>query len=595
MVRPMFSAENPEPSVRLGLAVFRSFSPRGGWSLAFDSPREVIAAHDAEGVLAGIERVQAATSAGAWAVLALAYEAAQAFNPAMPVKNPAPLPLLWAAIYDRPTPKLQPPASQPWQTGPWRAAVPQHEYAASVRRIREYIRQGETYQVNYTFPLEADFQGDALSWFQAAGRAQGAPWSAYVDMGRYALLSFSPELFFRREGRAVLTRPMKGTAPKGRFRQETVEAMRRLAACPKNRAENVMIVDLLRSDLGRIAVPGGVKVERLFQVSEYPTVLQMTSSIRARLKPGTGLADILGALFPCGSVTGAPKLRTMGVIDELEPHPRGVYCGALGYVGPGGGAVFNVPIRTVQLDRERGKAVFHVGSGVTFDSTPEGEYEECLHKARFLTEPRPEITLLETLLLENGRLAYLRGHLDRLARSARHFGFMFRREAVLARLREAVGGHPTGSWRVRLLYGREGSTTVEVHPLDPAPAMVTVGFCPTPVDSSDVRLFHKTTDRGLYDAALLGVRDAWDMLLFNERGELTESTRANVVVGDGEGLWTPPVECGLLGGVFRERLLASGRVRERVLRVEDVRRAEKLYLVNSLRRWMPALLRERDR
>ncbi|WP_243310174.1 aminodeoxychorismate synthase component I [Fundidesulfovibrio agrisoli] len=596
----MFPADTTESPARPGLAVFRSFSPWGGWSMAFDSPREVIAAHDAAGVLSGIERVQAATEGGAWAVLALAYEAASAFNPAFPVRDTAPLPLLWAAIYPRPArlPEADPALSRsdtPWNIGPWRAAIDPDEYADNIGRIREYIRQGETYQVNYTFPLEADFQGDALSWFQAAGRAQGAPWSAYVDMGRFALLSFSPELFFRRKGRAILTRPMKGTAPKGRFRQETVEAMRRLAACPKNRAENVMIVDLLRSDLGRIAVPGGVKVERLFQVSEYPTVLQMTSSVRARLKPGTGLADIFGALFPCGSVTGAPKLRTMGLIGELEPHPRGVYCGALGYVGPGGDAVFNVPIRTVQLDRERGKAVFHVGSGVTFDSTPEGEYGECLHKARFLTEPSPEVTLLETLLLENGRLAYLRGHLDRLARSARHFGFAFRREAVLTELRGAVAGHPSGSWRVRLLYGRNGDTTVEVHHLDPTPATVTLGFCPTPVNSADVRLFHKTTDRYMYDAALRGVTDAWDMLLFNERGELTESTRANVVLDDGQRLWTPPVECGLLGGVFRERLLASGRVRERVLHAEDVRGAKRLYLVNSLRRWMPAVLRERDR
>ncbi|WP_243366918.1 aminodeoxychorismate synthase component I [Fundidesulfovibrio soli] len=577
------------------MAVFRSFSPRGGWSLSFDSPREIIAAHDASGVLAGIERVQAATSEGSWAVLALAYEAGQAFHPAMPGRNTAPLPLLWAAIYSHPTSRPETSPALPWRVGPWRAAIRPEEYGAGVRRIREYIRQGETYQVNYTFPLEAEFQGDAFSWFQAAGEAQGAPWSAYLDMGPFALLSFSPELFFRRRGRAILTRPMKGTAPKGRFRQETVEAMRHLAACPKNRAENVMIVDLLRSDLGRISVPGGVKVERLFQVSEYPTVLQMTSSIRARLKPGMGLADILGALFPCGSVTGAPKLRTMGVIDELEPHPRGVYCGALGYVGPGGDAVFNVPIRTVQLDRERGKAVFHVGSGVTYDSTPEGEYEECLHKARFLTEPGPEITLLETLLLENGRLAYLRGHLDRLSRSARHFGIAFRREDVLAALRDAIAGYLDGSWRVRLLYGRDGGATVEVHPLDPAPATVTVGFCQAPVNSADTRLFHKTTDRGMYDDALRGVTDAWDMLLFNERGELTESTRANVVLDDGQGLWTPPLECGLLGGVFRERLLGSGRVRERVLFADDVRRAKRLFLVNSLRRWMPALVRERDR
>jgi len=585
----------PDDRIRPGQALFRNFSAQDGWSQAFDNPQEIIRAHDEAGVLAGLRSIQKATDNGHWAVLALAYEAAPAFHPAMAVKAASPLPLLWAAVYPRPLPRDEPALALPYTVGPWRAMLEREAYAADIRRIREYIRQGETYQVNYTFPLEADFRGDSRSWFAEAGPAQGAPWSCHLDMGRFVLLSFSPELFFRRSGDTLLTRPMKGTAPKGRYRRETLEAMRALADCPKNRAENVMIVDLLRSDMGKLAVPGGVRTRRLFQVSEFATILQMTSSIEARLRPGIGLADILSALFPCGSVTGAPKLRTMAVIEELEARARGYYCGAIGFVRPGGDMVCNVPIRTVLLDRELGKATMHVGSGVTYDSTPEGEYAECLHKAAFLAAPPPGVTLLESLLLEDGRLAYLRGHLARLARSARHFGSVFRREAVTARLREAAARHPQGSWRVRLLLERDGEVRVEAHPLDPAPPAVTVGFCATPVNSSDMSLFHKTTDRTVYEAALRGVRDAWDMLLFNERGELTESTRANVVVDDGRGLWTPPLECGLLGGVFRERLLAAGRVRERILNAEDVRRAEGIYLVNSLRRWMPAELREQDR
>lgn len=353
-----------------------------------------------------------------------------------------------------------------------------------------------------------------------------------------------------------------------------------------------MIVDLLRNDAGRVSEWGSVRVPRLFETERYETVHQLTSTVRSRTLPGTGLVDVLRALFPCGSVTGAPKVRTMQVIRELEQGPRGVYTGAVGFVSPGE-AVFSVGIRTLLVDHARGTAELGVGSGITFDADAAAEYRECLDKARFATgQSSTDFELLETLLHEPGAgLFLLDGHLARMASSARYFGFRWDEPRVRAALADAVSGPSDGPLRVRCLVTRDGDVRVETVPSasgTTAPARVAISA--RPVDSRDPYLFHKTTRREVYTTRAAERPDCDDVLLVNERGEVTESTIANVVARIGGALWTPPREAGLLAGVFRRHLLDLGEIRERTLCPEDLAAADEIWLVNSVRRWWPAVL-----
>ncbi|HEX2187403.1 MAG TPA: chorismate-binding protein, partial [Longimicrobiaceae bacterium] len=420
-------------------------------------------------------------------------------------------------------------------------------------------------------------------------RGQRSAYCALLRLGATSVVSASPELFFRWADGELELRPMKGTRPRGRWEEEDEALAAELAASPKERAENLMIVDLLRNDAGRVSEWGSVRVPRLFETERYETVHQLTSTVRSRVLPGAGLTDVLRALFPCGSVTGAPKVRTMQLIRELEPGPRGVYTGAVGFVSPGE-TVFSVAIRTLLVDRERGRAELGVGSGITWDADAAAEYRECLDKARFAAAPAADFELLETLLHEpGGGFFLLDGHLERMASSARRFGFRWDAERARAALHGAVSGD--GPLRVRLLLARDGGTRVETHPLAPEPAgPARVALSARPVDSRDPFLHHKTTRREVYTTRAAERPDCDDVILVNERGEVTESTLASVVARLDGALWTPPREAGLLPGVFRRHLLESGEIRERTLRPEDLRAAEELWLVNSVRRWRRAVL-----
>lgn len=383
---------------------------------------------------------------------------------------------------------------------------------------------------------------------------------------------------------------MKGTRPRGRWTEEDDALAAELLTSPKERAENLMIVDLLRNDAGRVSEFGSVRVERLFEVERYETVHQMTSTIRSRTRPDATLTDVFSALFPCGSVTGAPKVRTSEIIAEIEDGPRGAYCGAIGFASPGE-AVFSVAIRTLLIDHARGEAELGVGSGVTYDSDAGAEYRECLAKAAFAHRPPNDFRLLETLPWEpDDGFFLLDGHLRRLARSAAYFGFRCDIDDVERRLDAAAEQAPRRSHRVRLLLDRDGRIEVECAPLVSSPEPVRVGIAREAVDAREPLLFHKTTRRDVYERAAASHPDCDDVLLVNARGEVTESTIANVVVEMEGGRWTPPLECGLLPGVFRDQLLRRGEVRERILRPEDLARADAVWLVNSVRRWRRAVV-----
>jgi para-aminobenzoate synthetase/4-amino-4-deoxychorismate lyase len=577
------------------LARFDSLDPaRGPRSFRFAGHRETLVAATLSDVLPVLRRVEEAVGRGLHAAGFLAYEAAPAFDPALVVHAPDPrLPLAWFAVCEtrEEVPALHGVPDEPFTLGEWAPSLSEAEYAARVGAIHELIAAGDTYQVNFTLRLAASFAGSAAGLYGALCRAQRGAYGALLRLGELSVVSASPELFFRWVDGELEMRPMKGTRPRGRWEEEDAALAAELLASPKERAENLMIVDLLRNDAGRVSEWGSVKVPRLFETERYETVHQLTSTVRSRTLPGTGLTDLLRALFPCGSVTGAPKVRTMQVIRELEDGPRGVYTGALGFVSPGE-AVFSVGIRTLLVDHARGTAELGVGSGITHDADAAAEYRECLDKARFASRPSDGFELLETLLHEPaGGWLLLDGHLARMASSARYFGFRWDEARVRAALAAAVPASAGGPLRVRLLLPRGGEPRVEAAPLAPvADTPARVALAARPVDGRDPFLCHKTTRREVYTTRAAERPDCDDVLLVNQRGEITESTVANVVARIGGALWTPPREAGLLAGVFRRHLLEAGEIRERTLRPADLAAADEVWLVNSVRRWRRAVL-----
>lgn len=550
--------------------------------LAFGAPRAVLCAATLGEVRPALRAAQAYAGAGAWVVGFLAYDAAPAFDGAFRVRGGAGIPLAWFGVFDAPaTAPDRPPPPPPVVA--WEPDIGRARFDTDVASVRAAIGAGDVYQVNYTLRLQASAPLDALALFEQLRAAQPDGYLAYVDAGRWRLASASPELFFRREGDRITTMPMKGTAARGRWLEDDLAQAQWLAASEKNRAENLMIVDVLRNDLARIAVAGGVRVPRLFAVERHPTVLQMTSTVAAQLRPGTSLDEIFGALFPCASVTGAPKIKAVELIARLENAPRGAYCGAVGLLRPGGDAVFNVAIRSVVVDSQSGAASCGVGGGIVWDSRCDDEYAEALLKSRFLAGTGEAFALIETLRLQDGRFERLERHIARLSASARYFGRPFdeaRCRAVLAR----VAGDGTQPRRVRVRLDRHGGLEADVDPMPAPPARpARFALARRPVDSASLWLYHKTTRRAVYERAAAEAPEAFDVLLWNERHELTEFTRGNVVLEmDGRAL-TPARRCGLLDGCLRAELIESGQIEESVLTLDDLARATRVWFVNSLR------------
>ncbi len=480
------------------------------------------------------------------------------------------------------------------ETERWRLRISSAEYRCRIEAILEKIRAGESYQANFTDAVEFSVaRHSAMALYRRLIRQQPVAYGAFLDLGERKILSFSPELFFRRDGERVVTRPMKGTMPRGVDSAEDEVQAQRLRKDPKNRAEHVMIVDLLRNDLGRIAEMGSVRVEDLFTVERYPTLLQMTSTISARVPEKLDFYAIFRALFPSGSITGAPKVHTMRILAGLEAHPRGVYCGAIGYFSPDRKAVFNVAIRTLEITGER--ATMGVGGGIVADSRADEEYGECLLKASFLSCRTPEFELIETMLWRDGvKLEEL--HLERLKASAQYFDFDCDTGKVRERIAEAGRGcRPGVGHRLRLLLNREGECRVEAHPLGDWQAHGRIALAAERVNSTDRFLRHKTTHRALYDRyrGLAAERGLDDVIFLNERGELTEGAISNLFVERDGWLLTPPLSAGVLPGVFRRQVLESrSEAREETLTPDDLQRAERIYLCNALRGMYPVRLVE---
>ncbi len=593
-------------------------SPHQIWA-AFDFPRHPLAREDGErlrgvwtspptrwlrarsadelpGVIAAAEQ---AARQGAWVLGGLRYEAAPALEPKL-AHHPAEGALAEFAVYEQ--------APQPWPalscfSGAldWGDTQADADEARQIERIRDWIRAGDCYQVNLTTRLRARAAApDLAQLFFALHAAQPGGFALFLREAGVA--SVSPELFF--DWRPVpeapdgtrswllSAQPMKGTAPRGRDVVEDEAAQAHLRTSAKERAENLMIVDLLRNDISRVAQIGTVRVPRLFELLALPTVWQMVSSVTAVTRASVHLLDVFRALFPCGSVTGAPKIRAMQIIRELEPAARGWYCGALGLLQPGGVATFNVPIRTVE--QHRGGLQCGIGSGITLDSEPAAELAEWRAKTRFLLRAEAPVEALETLRLDEGVFTHLELHLARLQRTAHHFGLRHRPSQLRQALADLAAQHPNGCWRVRLTLAREGQLGLSCQPLGDTPNPVPLVLARRPMPTRGALaeyLQHKTTRRAHYEAfAQDKTAAAFDVLLWNEDEELTECSFGNIALQI-EGRWlTPRLAAGLLPGVLREALLAQGQLQEARLLKSDLARAQGLAFFNSLRGWCPAVL-----
>lgn len=601
-------------------------------------------AHDAPSLAAAFAALEAARQAGQWAVLALDYELGYLLEPAAAPSGWLPdpeRPLLRAwlfaerqhladeAIICTTLQQLEAVAPLPASSdsaysgiSALHPALSEADYRAAIERIRAYIAAGDCYQVNYTFPLHFDWFGSPLALYRALRVRQPVRYGGFVchagggdEQAPAHLLSFSPELFVEKQGQRLTTRPMKGTAPRDADPARDAANASALQASEKNRAENLMIVDLLRNDLGRLAPPGSVQVEQLFTIEAYPSLFQMVSQISATIGP-RGLADCLRALFPCGSITGAPKIRAMQIAAELEVAERGLYTGSLGWLGPDGDFRLNVAIRTLCLHEEypqgqQGTAgrrgTLGIGSGIVTDSVPAEEWAECLLKADFLRRLTPctpdgtGLQLIETLRLENGAYPELVGHLARLQRSSQALGFacdlVAIRAALLAYARSLSA---PACWRVRLTLNKAGEWAISSGVLDTIlaanPAMpLFATLASTPVDAKHLLRRHKTTDRVLYDVALATLAatpEVFDQIFLNQYGEVAEGARSTVFLALPEGgpLLTPPVSSGALPGVLRARLLAEGKAVEAVLRPDQLHQGQ-LYLGNALRGLVAVRLR----
>ena len=527
-----------------------------------------------------------------YAVGFLSYEAASAFDPVLVTHKSQAFPLLWFGLYRQPeTIFLTPPTSTKDYNLHWQPTIAKAEYDRAIDRIEHHISRGDTYQVNYTMRLQADFEGNTEEYFRYLAQAQQARYSAYLDLENYAICSASPELFFDWDGNKIVTRPMKGTSARGYTLKSDRSLARWLHNSVKNRAENVMIVDMIRNDLARVAELNSIKVPSLFDVEQYPTLWQMTSTITATTK--ASLPAIMAALFPCASITGAPKPRTMEIIRQLEKTPRNIYTGTIGFITPDNRAQFNVAIRTVLIDKQVGKAEYGVGGGIVWDSESDSEYEECQVKARVLLNKSCSFELLETILWTPHEGYFLLDyHLQRLKDTAAYFEYRIDITEIEKQLLQTANSLPEQPHKVRLMVSKADKITIETLPLNaPQPKQtVNLAIAKEAIDIHNPFLYHKTTNRAFYQQIRQQFPNADDVLLWNERQEITETCIANIVVKLDNKLLTPPIESGLLAGTFRTYLLDNREIEEAIIKLSDLARCETIYTINSVRKWQIAKL-----
>ncbi len=566
----------------------------GGAARLYRDPARLIVANSLDEVRPALAELRAAVRGGAHAAGYLAYEAGQALEPRL--AEGARLgdgPLLWFGLFEGfRTPDLD--TLLPDPRGSWIGAVrPRIDYAAyeaAALQVREHLYAGDYYQVNLTFGCDVPVQGPPLALYARLRAASRAGWGGVVDMGERWLVSLSPEQFFTMGDGQIEARPMKGTAPRRADAGEDRVEAEALAADPKQRAENLMIVDLLRNDLSRLAVVGSVTVPELFTVEHYPTVHQMVSRVTARLRAGVDAVEVLETIFPCGSVTGAPKVAAIAALRTLEPEPRGAYTGSMGWIEPGesGAASFNVLIRTLEGVRSEPLCRLGLGSGLVVDSRLRDEWDECRLKGEFVLQKGRSFDLIETMRFDpQDGIVDLERHLDRMLAAATDLDFRFDRHGARNELQAATFGRKEQSL-VRLLLSPRGTMAIQLKPIErPDPLPVAVSLQPMPVEADDFRLRYKTTDRSFWDDSRRA-NGTFETIFHDALGRLTEGSRTSIFVARDGMLVTPPLALGLMPSIFRARLIDEGKAVEGELRPDDL--AGGFFIGNSARGLIPATL-----
>ena len=551
-----------------------------GERYTFTQPIKELKTRDLAEVADLLAQVESYQEQGYYVVGYVSYEAAPAFEKKLAVHK-APLLeeyLLYFTVHDRvetsPIPLTYEEVDLPSK---WQEVTSATDYEKAIAQIHHHLRQGDTYQVNYTVQLKQDLNANPFAIYNRMVVEQEAGYNAYVEHDEMAVISMSPELFFEQNDRELTTRPMKGTTQRGVADQEDLAQASWLEQDPKNRSENMMIVDLLRNDMNRISEVGSEHVERLCQVEQYSTVWQMTSTIKSQLRPDVDLVEIFRSLFPCGSITGAPKIATMEIIKNLEPQPRGVYCGTIGLLLPNGHRIFNVAIRTIQLYKSQ--AIYGVGGGITWDSTWESEYREVHQKAAVLYRKQARFQLITTGRISQKSLLFEDQHLERLTKASRYFSFPFDPEELRQKIEEecqACDSHQ--DYRLRIILSKSGEMELSRQILTPlSPSFCKAKLCLQEADLNQSFTYFKTTHRPHLNL------DKQEIIYHNAAGELLETSIGNLVLKIAGKLYTPPTSLGILPGIYRQHLLETGQVEEKVLTVPDLNQAEAVYGCNAVR------------
>lgn len=558
------------------------FHPFG--KIIFRNPIKTIEVYHLDTLLTSLNEINVYIKQGYYVAGFISYEAGYFFSDMNWKKTDIVLPLLYFAVFQNPEkfPEIETGHSQNY--GFYISSIPNRKtYFENLDKIRTKLYQGEIYQINYTDKIFFDFEGDILSFYKTLSERQPVPYGSWIRTYDWDILSFSPELFFEKKEKTLITKPMKGTYPRGKSPKEDKKNAEALINSDKEKAENLMITDLMRNDLGKISKEGSVHVQNLFSVEKYKTIFQMTSTIQSELLDSIEWKDIFKELFPGGSITGAPKLRAMQLIQELE-KPRGVYTGAIGVIQPNQNAVFSIGIRTLEL--KKGKGNIGIGSGITWDSDPEKEWLEILEKAKFFTEASNKFSLFETLLYKNGIFYFQKEHLKRIKNSAKTFGFPFSEQEWISCLKKvSTNCINSNTYRVKISLNYLGKFTLDFQTLENFPKKGTLKICNALMNSSSEFRKHKTNLREIYDREGKRSREAGhlDILFLNEKKEITEGSISNIFVKIGDSYFTPPISSGLLPGIFRNRLLKRKGFYEKTLSLDDLFRSNSVFLCNSLR------------
>ena len=563
-------------------------------TLLFLKPRKIITCFDGKNLKEKIEEIEKEIAKGNYAAGFFSYEAGYFFEETLIRKRKYKFPLLWFGIFKRPL-RIRRSLKEPRKTPEvfLKGAtlnINFKRYQADIKKIKKHIEKGNVYQINYTFKNRFNYPGNWLDLYINLRNSQKVSYSGIIKFNNHVILSFSPELFFRRAKDVIETRPMKGTYKRGKDLKEDKHNILKLKNSTKDRSENLMIVDLLRNDFGRISEAGSVKAQELFKIEKYKTLLQMISIVSAKLKKDISLNELFESIFPCGSVTGAPKIRAMRIIRNLEKESRGIYTGSIGYLTPEKKAVFNVAIRTLVLDTNKKKAEMGIGSGIVYDSKAKNEFQECLLKADFTKKTPSDFELIETMLVKKNRKIYLlAAHLKRLKKSLKYFNFCYNESVIKNKLQKYLKKlNNSKIYKLRLLLSKDGSLIISHSPIKESHHKdLKVVISNKRSNSDNIFLYHKTTNRSFYDNEYKKAleKGLTEVIFLNERGQVAEGAISNIIIKKNSCYYTPPAGCGLLSGVYRQHLINKKNfpLKEKVLCKQDLLRANKIFICNSVR------------